>query len=566
MSSVQTLLRNRRLQFALLAVVILLVLTVHLSTREPAALKETNSLANNNSPSELLTPKRPDIPSDHPSYVDSNKALYNDILNGHNEDPPTTADNSDVIDPTKPRHYSLVLIIYSDYRDSDRRRLLRQRFLGISDNLQPCMHANGDILYKFAVQSESMEYGDILELKADNKWEGQLALFRWVKTLKERRRIVTFDYLMYMDAFTVVRLGMYRVELASGGIAGRTITSDQRKRLYLSSEHTRAPDLAILAADTSDLLIQFSLANTDAVAEDLFSQFYEHYADTDKIFRISDKRIYYWENSVDTLPKDVMGVSNVFIAEDYTMLQKAFPSKPPVTCRRITSVFNVAVVTSAHIFDENCMLDAGMASASLKRAYAIRHGYSFVARSAEYAQQSRHKHRGPGWGRLDVIQKVLPKYDWILWTDMDAIIVNDTKRVMDLFNMWEQQKELKFSEKHLILTRVPGDEKNVDPGVMLVRNSAWSRNFIQAVQKRAEYYDRDNGVQRAIGTVMNESDWMKKILVLSSNDHSILSTPQEYKTGDFIVHYSDKQCPAQQVLKATKQLESGSGIKSFKPL
>ncbi|KAI8054365.1 hypothetical protein BDF22DRAFT_678722 [Syncephalis plumigaleata] len=542
--------RNRRLQFALLAVVILVILTVHLATRETTVhSKQASQLALDDP-----TPTRPSIPSNHPLY--SNKSIdatQNGIANNGGDNTqnqaPTTTDNSD--------HASNY---YSDYRDSDRRQLLRQRFLGLSDSVEPCMHANGDIMYKFAVQvpqqrptqskrlaafrdyqSESIEYGDILELKADDKWNGQIELFRWVKSLKERRRLVTFDYLMYMDAYTVVRLGMYRVELASGGVANQMLSSEQRTRLYLRAEHTRVPDLAILSANTSDLMVKFMLTLNDTSSEDLFSHFYEHYSDSSEIHSILDKRIYYWQNSIDYLPKDAMGVSNVFITEDYQLLQQKYPSHPPITCRRIQNVFNVAIVTSAHIFDNNCMLDA---------AYAIKHGYTFVARSAEYAQQNRHKHRGPGWGRLDVIQKVLPRYDWIfglIWTRLS------------------KEKNINFSDKHLVLTKLPGNQ-GVDPGVMLVRNSAWSHDFIQNVQIRREYYDRDDGVPRAISTVMNEGNWMQKILLLNSTDHSLLASSQDYKTGDFIVHYTDTTCPAARVLKATKQLESGQAVNPFTPL
>jgi hypothetical protein len=323
---------------------------------------------------------------------------------------------------------------------------------------------------------------------------------------------------MYMDAYTVVRLGMYRVELASGRVANQMLTTEQRKRLYLRAEHTRVPDLAILAASTSELMVKFMLTLNDTSGEDLFSHFYEHYSDSNEVYSVLDKRIYYWQNSIDYLPKNAMGVSNVFITEDYQLLQQKYPSLPPITCRRIQNMFNVAIVTSAHIFDNNCMLDAGMASAALKRAYAIQHGYTFVARSAEYAQQSRHKHRGPGWGRLDVIQKVLPHYDWVLWTDMDAIIVNNTERIMNLFTKWNKEQSLGFSDKHLVLTRLPGGQ-GVDPGVMLIRNSPWSHDFIQNVQVRREYYDRDDGVQHAISTVMNEGSWIQKVSNNNNNNN-----------------------------------------------
>jgi hypothetical protein len=198
MQSVHGLVRNRRLQFAVLGIIILFILTIHLTTREPAIVNKQASQLIKDNP----TPTLPNVPNDHPLYSDKPEdTMQNGASNDGNKQDhiPTTNDNSDVVDPTKPRHYSMLLIIYSDYRDSDRRHLLRQRFLGLPDSVEPCMHANGDIMYKFAVQvpqqrptqperlaafrdyqSESIEYGDVLELKADDKWDAQIELFRWV--------------------------------------------------------------------------------------------------------------------------------------------------------------------------------------------------------------------------------------------------------------------------------------------------------------------------------------------------------------------------------------------------
>ncbi|RKP08331.1 hypothetical protein THASP1DRAFT_29863 [Thamnocephalis sphaerospora] len=579
MQIAQALLANRRLQFALIAAVFLFVLVVHLSTRSSTP---TADVATGHADAQgHLAPQKPTIPVNHALQgVDDPE---DPTTSGKDAAPVEATPSSDDDDLHTPRHYKQLLVIFSDYRDSERRRLLRRQMMGVRDNLQPCMRANGDVFYKFVVrapverptdaerlqalrdyQAEEMEYGDILELKNDNVWDAQISMLRWIKELKSRRRPVSFDYLVYVDAYVYVRLDAYIKELDEATIAGQKLEASQLPKLLLGDVEARVPRIIIMGEATAQLAANLSTENTQP-RDSVFAHFYSRYSSDNTVHVVNDTRLHVWQNAIEHVPNTTMALSNVFLTEDFMSIQRQFPTQPPVTCRRPMTMFNLALVTSAHLFPDNCMLDAGVASANAKREYASRYRYSFVARSLEYAQQTRHRHRHRGWGRLDVLEKVLPKYDWVLWTDMDAVIVNSTVRIFDLLQGWQKRLGADFSGKHLVATRLP-DGKGIDVGVMLMRSSDWSYSLLRQAQERQDLYEHEDGAQRAIWATLQTERRMDSVLLLDEQSQLFSVPPSKYRPGAFIVHYAADKCPAEQVLAATRQIENGTDATHFKPL
>ena len=81
------------------------------------------------------------------------------------------------------------------------------------------------------------------------------------------------------------------------------------------------------------------------------------------------------------------------VRSDLKMYSRGFTSPPRP---------RIVVATSSFLYQDNCMLEAAPLSAQNKREYAERHGYAFVSRSTEFAQQSYRKRREV-WGKIDVI-------------------------------------------------------------------------------------------------------------------------------------------------------------------
>lgn len=175
---------------------------------------------------------------------------------------------------------------------------------------------------------------------------------------------------------------------------------------------------------------------------------------------------------------------------------------------------SVAVLTSSFVYADLCMLSAAYPSAQNKRSYAIQHGYSFVARSLEFAQQGMRGDRATVWGKVDLIEKVLPKYDWVLWMDMDAVIMNPEIKIEKLLEQFEGiaggKEEL--AKKHLIVAKPRGDAM-INAGVFLIRNSEWSRRFMRAVNKAATYYAERMAEQAAMWDLMRLDEWKEGVSI-----------------------------------------------------
>ncbi|OZJ02100.1 hypothetical protein BZG36_05212 [Bifiguratus adelaidae] len=211
--------------------------------------------------------------------------------------------------------------------------------------------------------------------------------------------------------------------------------------------------------------------------------------------------------------------------------------------------YSIAVMTSSFIYPENCMLKAAYPSAQNKRQYALQHGYSFIARSQEFAQQSSSAvTRKTVWGKINALEKALPKYDWLFWLDMDAVIMNPNIAIEDLLAKFQKMVD-NFSDIHLIVAQPTGD-KMINAGVLLIRNSAVSAAFLRTVNTAEAYFmDSPAYEQKAMWEILQQPKWRKHVLVLDGDNHTFNTFPKRYNWGDFVVHYAPDKCPADAVMK-----------------
>ena len=68
----------------------------------------------------------------------------------------------------------------------------------------------------------------------------------------------------------------------------------------------------------------------------------------------------------------------------------------------------------------------GDLSASNKKRYAGRWGYDLVIeRDKKDAKREMH------WAKLTTLLDVLPRYDWVFWTDADSLVMNFGKKIQE---------------------------------------------------------------------------------------------------------------------------------------
>jgi len=101
-----------------------------------------------------------------------------------------------------------------------------------------------------------------------------------------------------------------------------------------------------------------------------------------------------------------------------------------------------------------------------KREYARRHGYD-----VQVGHFSELTSRPGGWGKIIMIQKALETYDFVFYIDVDTVVMNHSIKVEQ---MLPRNKDIAMTE----------DSSGVNSGAMVIRQSAWSKWFLEEVWRQ----------------------------------------------------------------------------------
>ncbi|GKY90439.1 hypothetical protein MPSEU_000017700 [Mayamaea pseudoterrestris] len=101
-----------------------------------------------------------------------------------------------------------------------------------------------------------------------------------------------------------------------------------------------------------------------------------------------------------------------------------------------------------------------------QRAYASKHNYQWTD-SSHMVDPSR----PPAWSKILAVQHLLEQQacDWVLWLDADVLVMNSNVRI----------ERLLPSDPNVMLVATHDRKYTVNSGVWLIRNSAWSRQFLK---------------------------------------------------------------------------------------
>lgn len=180
-----------------------------------------------------------------------------------------------------------------------------------------------------------------------------------------------------------------------------------------------------------------------------------------------------------------------------------------------------------------------MASAANKRRYADLHGYDFIV-STQVADSSR----PAAWSKILEVRKHLPNYDWLLFIDVDTLIMNPAVRLEDLADEKVDQV-------------IAADHNGINSGVWLVKNSEWSMFFLDELWAQ-EHLVRGPYLfhyeQRAFHHLFQTEPWSKQGSVRGRQQYAGAAAVREhskivnqcvfnsllpwYVSGDFVVHFA----------------------------
>jgi len=125
-------------------------------------------------------------------------------------------------------------------------------------------------------------------------------------------------------------------------------------------------------------------------------------------------------------------------------------------------------------FDKN-FSELGELCLKSMRKYAKKYGYDVKTLNNISSK------RPPAWNKVLVIQRLLEdkkNYDFIFWIDSDALFINFNEDI---------KKEIAPGKDFYIAKHSFSGENAPNSGVMLIKNTKWSRDFLQAVWDNSEY-------------------------------------------------------------------------------
>ncbi|CAN8076786.1 unnamed protein product [Agarophyton chilense] len=136
--------------------------------------------------------------------------------------------------------------------------------------------------------------------------------------------------------------------------------------------------------------------------------------------------------------------------------------------------------------------------------------------------------RAPTFGKIKLALDACvarPHY-WLLWTDADAMIVNQTVSLLDIVD-----------DAYDII--VSHDWFMINAGVMLFRCSPWNLQFLKRVYD-ARQFDNASALDQSAFNDFFTKDAQVKPHVKHLPKHRINVYTEEYRPGDFIIHFAGK--------------------------
>ncbi len=194
-----------------------------------------------------------------------------------------------------------------------------------------------------------------------------------------------------------------------------------------------------------------------------------------------------------------------------------------------------AVVTMAVGHEYEKLVEAGIEN---KRSYCQKHGYDFI-----YSNEWLDPSRPIPWSKIKLLEEALKQsnYKWVLWTDADALIMNQGIRLEDIID-----------DKYDFL--ITSDMHTINSGNFLLKNSDWSKQFLKTIYAHTECIDHPWWENQAILLEYQNSEEVQqktRILpqrIMNSYAPELMTRMSlenaigiNYRPGDFIIHFP--ACP-----------------------
>jgi len=208
------------------------------------------------------------------------------------------------------------------------------------------------------------------------------------------------------------------------------------------------------------------------------------------------------------------------------MLRKQMDTKKP----------SIAILTFCVGADYKKAMEPGLAS---KRAYAAKHGYAFHTGGEDVWDRDR----PIPWSKFNFIQKYLNDYDYLFWSDADAIILDqETPLEMQILPLLPPSKDMLWTFDAC---------NHYNNGHLLIRGrSAWMRDYLQRAYAETDlmyhiWWDNAAMIKLFETNVVDKAHietchdhWKFNSYVFGPRDTANDPACRLYKPGDFLIHFA----------------------------
>ena len=205
-----------------------------------------------------------------------------------------------------------------------------------------------------------------------------------------------------------------------------------------------------------------------------------------------------------------------------------------------------------------------------REAYCKLHGYTLVVDDVEVSS----KYGDHRWDRYDAIKKHLHDCDWLVWTDVDVLLMNPSITLESIIELAQNNEDIiggffRYGQPNI-------EDYSIHSGVLFIKNSEWIHNEffnkfseIRTVVRNMNHYMADehalsiiyknekytnhfklirlNRICSIPAITSNESSSIQAyqgnlqsigLINIQTNTVTQLSNIKIYHIGDFILHYA----------------------------
>eukprot|EP00741_Cyanophora_paradoxa_P004401 tig00000802_g4272.t1 len=215
----------------------------------------------------------------------------------------------------------------------------------------------------------------------------------------------------------------------------------------------------------------------------------------------------------------------------------------------------IALAMAFNLKPKPHLIPIAQRSVQNKELYARLHGYSFILDPPDEIDMKR----PPAWHKVLEVRRNLDHFEWVCWFDVDTVIANLEIKIEDLVGDGTRElvvaKTFEFFDigEETFARSAPApasdagrraakqQEHRLNSGVYCMRNSSWSRMFLDRVYAEEKLINHANWEQRAMQVLLRDNpEWLEHVLY--RDEHEMNVHNWQYKPGDFVVHFYGWNC------------------------